>query len=504
LLSLFSSSNIGIQKIKLLILGTPNDTEKRSFEICSKNTWLKAAITVAAGNGVGSAMNQLAQPNDLFVDSHNAIYIADSLNHRIIKWKEGALEGQVVAGGNGRGNQESQLSYPTAVFVDRQENIYIADNENNRIQKWQVNGKSGKTIIGQFGRGDRLNQIDNCWGLYVDKNYNVYVSERSNNRVTKWLQGAQSGQLVVQIQTPISIHVHEKTGDIYVVSYAENSVKQFAADGSLIRQIGKDFLKNPFGAITMNDASTENTYIFIADSGHHRILQMQIDNYDNMKTIAGADDLSGNEQNQFDTPIKVQFDSRGNLLVLDFNNNRVQNFSVEKNACDVTHPVLYLPNNSTSSPNSTVRPYRNAVQQSHNQETSDDTDPFKEKGSPISDHFHPQPSFGENASPTDTDAYKADDDQIWRDSSIYKPQISSFRGGFPFTIPKSPSFPGDFPIEVLKNPSFPDSSSFHIPEIPSIQDISSFHVPESPPFGADSSFHVKEIPSFRIPFGRRG
>ncbi|CAF1010059.1 unnamed protein product, partial [Adineta steineri] len=40
-------------------------------------------------------------PIQIFVDEDYAVYVADTLNQRIMKWNKDAKEGIVVAGGNG-------------------------------------------------------------------------------------------------------------------------------------------------------------------------------------------------------------------------------------------------------------------------------------------------------------------------------------------------------------------------------------------------------------------
>ncbi len=40
------------------------------------------------------------------------IYLVDLSNHRIQKWESGAAEGVTVAGGNGQGSAANQLSNP--------------------------------------------------------------------------------------------------------------------------------------------------------------------------------------------------------------------------------------------------------------------------------------------------------------------------------------------------------------------------------------------------------
>lgn len=410
--------------------------QKRPFEICSKTRWSKTAITLLGGNGVGPAMNQFADPNDMFVDSHNALYVADSLNHRIVKWDEDTHQAYIVAGGNGKGGQKNELNYPTAVFVDRQQNIYVADNGNNRIQKWPLNSENGETIIGQYGRGSRLDQIDNCWSLYVDKRCNIYVSELSNHRITVWSPGARSGKIVVKTHSPLNIYVYEKTGDIYVASYAQNIIKQFAADGSLVRQIGQDFIHSPFGIITVADALSKDVYVFAADSQYHQILQIQIGEHNNTNIIAGTNNLSGNQSNQFNKPKKVHFDSHGNMLVLDSNNQRIQKFSVEKNECNLLYLNIYPSQRSTPLTHRRVRPGWRVIPSSQGEKPPNEVSPPKIKDSPIGENFFPQPSFGVFPRPVDADTRQTSDDissdghRPLNDFSVNVPQISSFRGSF--------------------------------------------------------------------------
>ncbi|CAF5068278.1 unnamed protein product, partial [Rotaria sp. Silwood1] len=74
--------------------------------------WQQNGITVAGGNRQGNGINQLSDPYGLYVDNDQTIYVADSLNHRIVEWKQGATSGQVVAGGNGQGSGDHQLDNP--------------------------------------------------------------------------------------------------------------------------------------------------------------------------------------------------------------------------------------------------------------------------------------------------------------------------------------------------------------------------------------------------------
>lgn len=73
------------------------------------------------------------------VDESGSLYVADSSNHRIMRWKKDATEEILVVGGNGRGNRANQLSEPTGLSLDLQGNLYVVDSGNSRVQKFSMN-----------------------------------------------------------------------------------------------------------------------------------------------------------------------------------------------------------------------------------------------------------------------------------------------------------------------------------------------------------------------------
>ena len=83
--------------------------------ICEKARWNTDGITIAGGNGAGSELNQLQYPSGMFLDNDANLYIADSFNHRIVRWNYGSSAGQIVAGGNGMGGCPEQLNWPHSI-----------------------------------------------------------------------------------------------------------------------------------------------------------------------------------------------------------------------------------------------------------------------------------------------------------------------------------------------------------------------------------------------------
>jgi sugar lactone lactonase YvrE len=66
------------------------------------------------------------------------VYVADSGNHRIMRWSKGSTEGQIILGGNGKGHKSNQFSGVDGLSFDRQGNIYVVDWDNHRVQKFEI------------------------------------------------------------------------------------------------------------------------------------------------------------------------------------------------------------------------------------------------------------------------------------------------------------------------------------------------------------------------------
>jgi gliding motility-associated-like protein len=146
------------------------------------------AVTVAGGNGAGSAANQLDGPEKIFVDNNKNVYVVDDRNNRVQKWVPGATSGITVAGGNGPGSAANQLFVPIGIYVDASGNIYVNDSGNDRIQKWAPDAKTGVTVAGGNGAGSGSNQMNYPEGIYVDPAGNIYIAEAGNDRIQKWAQ----------------------------------------------------------------------------------------------------------------------------------------------------------------------------------------------------------------------------------------------------------------------------------------------------------------------------
>ncbi|CAF5057900.1 unnamed protein product [Rotaria sp. Silwood1] len=301
-----------------------------SIDIHPNAKWAQNGITVARGNGKGSATNQLYHPFGLYIDDDQTIYVADCWNHRIVEWKSGATNEKVVAGGNGDGKEAHQLNNPLDVIIDKEsDSLIISDGWNRRVVRWpRRNGTRGETIIsnitcggltmddngflyvvdyekhevrrskigdtkgtvvaGGNGKGNHLDQLSDPRYVFVDRDHSVYVSDNENHRVMKWEEGAKQGIIVAGGQ----------------------------GKGNSLTQ-----LNEPRGVV-VDQLGT----VYVADSWNHRIMRWP------KGATQGSVIVSGNgygaQSNQLNSPIGLSFDRHGNLYVVDAGNARVQKFNI--------------------------------------------------------------------------------------------------------------------------------------------------------------------------------
>ncbi|CAF4170638.1 unnamed protein product, partial [Adineta steineri] len=289
--------------------------------------WKQNAITVVAGNGEGQQLNQLKDPRGIFIDENKNIFTADFCNHRIVKWKYNAKEGQIVAGGNGKGNRVDQLNWPKDVVVDQQNHsIIIADFENRRVIQWLNQNQQilidnidcyglgmdkhgflyvsdyvmnevrrwkmaeydneGIVVAGGNGKGNKLNQLNYPSFIFVDEDQSVYVSDRKSDRMMKWRKDAKEGTIVAG-------------GN----SQGENLNQLSYPRGVIVDDLGQ---------------------IYVADRKNHRVMRW-CEGKDEGEIIVGGNG-KGNQSNQFDGIMDLSFDNEGNLYVADSFNQRIQKF----------------------------------------------------------------------------------------------------------------------------------------------------------------------------------
>ena len=193
--------------------------------------WKQNAKTIAGGNGRGNKLNQLSNPHGIYVDyQHQSIYIADCWNHRIVKWKLGESNGQIVAGVNGKGTRIDQLNCPNDVISDQNsKSLIFCDFSNRRIVRWSLENQQDRQIL--------VDNID-CSRLMMNENGDLFVSDSENHAVKRWRKGDRrkegtivaggngQGNQLNQLNCPTYIFIdREKT--VYISDWGNNRIRRF-------------------------------------------------------------------------------------------------------------------------------------------------------------------------------------------------------------------------------------------------------------------------------------
>ncbi|CAF0760306.1 unnamed protein product [Adineta steineri] len=314
---------------------TTTTTRKRitpSVIINNNTKWKQNESTIAGGNGQGNKSNQLSRPSGFYVDDDDhSIYIADTGNHRVVRWEFDADEGVVVAGGNERGDKIDQLYGPVDVILDKEKkyiiicdqgnrrvvewslqdrhdqeilidsiacyglalddngDLYISDCERHQVRRWQEEDGEITIVAGGNGQGNHLNQLDFPIYIFVDECYSVYIVDYSNNRVMKWMKNTIEGILIAP-------------GEVS----DENPSSMFDPIGVIVDHIGNVYLSNynTHQITRWLPGAIEGTHIVGENEGGSIIVRLQY-----------SSDLS--------------FDRHGNLYVVDTDNNRIQKFDID-------------------------------------------------------------------------------------------------------------------------------------------------------------------------------
>ena len=275
-------------------------------------------------------------------DDDQTIYVADRDNHRIVEWKCGAMtmSGQVVAGGNGKGSGPHQLSYPMDVIVDKErDSLIICDNGNRRVVRWPLQQRNGTTTT---SGGETIISNIGCMGLTMDEHGSLYVTDDEKHEVRRYRRGESEGTVVAggngdgnrldQLSSPRYVFV-DRDHSVYVSEWGNDRVMKWmegAKQGIVVaggqgQGNGLTQLSGPRGVVV-----DERGTVYVADCGNDRIMRWSKGDTRQGSVIVGGNGVGG-QSNQLDGPVGLSFDRHGHLYVVDWGNQRVQKFRLERN-----------------------------------------------------------------------------------------------------------------------------------------------------------------------------
>ena len=297
-----------------------------------------------------------SSPNDLFIDSKNNIYVADTGNNRIVKMNKSGKTLAVYYG-----TDDSEFSEPRGVYIDDNETIYVADSGNNRIVKMKQNGKLVKeytkpasSLLEEMENEDFIptkvavglnGYIYTLVGkdfMAIDSNNNFkgYIGATSLdfNFVYSLLQKVLTEQQMKKIDKRIPPSYINFTLDnqgrflacsnasesqIRIINSIGNNIYPSGFYGEVLKVDSdkNDYIRPRFADLT----SDKNGIISALDSESGNIYQYDCEG--NILTVFGG---KGDNMGYFDLPVSIESDDKGNIYVLDSIKQNIQIFKISE------------------------------------------------------------------------------------------------------------------------------------------------------------------------------
>lgn len=302
---------------RLLFIAVPSYNQPK-LSSCAK--WNPNAITIANISDVGT------RPIDSFVDINNTFYVADYTNGRVQIWSEGNITSMKTI--------STDPNSTCSIFVTTNGNIYIDNGRfNGRIDKWTLNATASVVVWYVSGT---------CYGIFVDTNDNLYCSmdlghqilkkaaKDTANTTTRIAGSGISGNGTNALNGPRGIFV-DINFNLYVADCYNDRVQLFPSGQMNGTTVAGSGAANAFTLYCPADIKLDaDEYLYIIEYDGHRVIASGPYGF---RCIAACTGSSGSATNQLRGPCSLNFDSYGNLIVSDTDNQRIQKFLLATNSC---------------------------------------------------------------------------------------------------------------------------------------------------------------------------
>lgn len=224
------------------------------------------------------------------LDGKGNLYLTEMDDDLIYEY---TTSGQLVNQWGGAGSGPGQLTNPEKLAFDASGNLYVTEfgspsydgsqGGNDRIQKFSPTGSP----LAQWGTlGSGPGQFNGPAGIAIDQQGDIYVADTANHRIQKL---SPSGQPLAQWHT-VGSGIGDRTGTGF----------DLALDAG-----GNVYVSEPHPFGSGND---------------------QIQKFSPAGELLATWGRTGTGSGQFSKPFCLGLDPRGNVFVVDFGNNRFQEF----------------------------------------------------------------------------------------------------------------------------------------------------------------------------------
>ena len=276
--------------------------------------WYADAVTVF------NQSSGLIHPRRIFVNRNNTVYVAD----------EGGT-GHITAWAEGNPVAVRSISNAYSLFVTADEDLYFNPYGVCDIQIQPIIQTSSHPVM-------RLAQY--CEDIFIDVSNTLYCSmnymhqiiakslDDSSNTLRLVAGTGCPGSALDMLNGPSGLFV-DLSSSIFVADLFNNRVQRFTAGQTQGTTVAGNGVSGTISLLSPRDVVLDgNGYLFIADTGQHRIIGSGPDGF---RCVAGCINGNGSSSNQLSSPMSMAFDSYGNIWVADYNNARIQKFILNPN-----------------------------------------------------------------------------------------------------------------------------------------------------------------------------
>lgn len=284
-------------------------------------------------------------PQDIYIDKDDIVYIADTGNGRIYVYNPFTGEEKII----GKGILQS----PTGVFVDKQKDIYVADAKLDKVYWFNQDGE----LIKEYGRPTEAffgkTAVYQPRKVVVNDNKDVYIiSESGNNGIILLNKDGEFlgyyGTNKVNLSLRLFIRrmfMSEKQRQQYAALKPNPSHNLAIDHKGIIYTITKSKNEEPLKKLNIEGNNILNGYYIISDSyqdifiDNKGLIYVVCDDAEVPAAVSVLDRdgflifAFGKKQpgslkiGQFESPSGIAVDSNGDIWVLDKTGNNVQVFT---------------------------------------------------------------------------------------------------------------------------------------------------------------------------------
>ncbi len=312
--------------------------------------------------GGAPAANSLSAPTGLALDAAGSLYVADSYNHRLLKFGAplaGGMDASLVLGqadftanlpNRGAAPSAASLNEPHDVAVDAWGNVYAADYANHRLLEYNApsaNGAGANRLFGQEAYtasapnsgGVSSASLYNPIGVALDAWGNLYTADRLNHRLLRFAQPVPPGAPAAAALFPnvIAAGGPDFTLQVDGSGFMANSLVRWNGSPRPTTFLSFNKLAAAISAADIQSGSSGSVTVFTPAPGGGESAPLALTLYTRAAYDATADLVFGQDNfsssaktsgaSGLNQPVNLAFDEYDRLYVADTINNRVLRYS---------------------------------------------------------------------------------------------------------------------------------------------------------------------------------